>query len=195
MRLGAERNLGRERKLAPVQVALAAPAALSQPRAQAQPGGGGNGAGSGRSRRRRRRRRRRESCGGGSETCGGRSEREPRAPRGAARPREANFHGEEVAGCGGNGAGRLGPGGRRGKPQVQPQRQPGQAGRVVEKVKFQAGVHQALRTPVAANAGEWPGGNPWVSPSLSLSTRDSSPFHGAELASARLQPRNLWSRF
>ena len=59
--------------------------------------------------------------------------------------------------CGRNGAGLLGPRGQRGEPQAQPERQPGQVCRVVEKVKFQAGVHQALGTAVAADAGEWLG--------------------------------------
>lgn len=95
-----------------------------------------------------------------------------------------------MEGCGRNGAGLLGPRGQRGEPQAQPERQPGQVCRVVEKVKFQAGIHQALGTPVAADAGEWPRGEPLVSFSPA---RYSSPFHGAELAS--LEPGNLWSRF
>lgn len=74
---------------------------------------------------------------------------------------------------------------------MQPERQPRQVCRVVEKVKFQAGVHQALGTPVAADAGEWRGESPWISPSLSASARASSPFHGAELASLGAPAREL----
>ena len=89
-------------------------------------------------------------------------------------------------------AGLLGPRGQRGEPQAQPERQPGQVCRVVEKVKFQAGIHQALGTPVAADAGEWLGESPWC---LTPRACDSSPFHGAELASLEAQAGNLWSRF
>lgn len=48
------------------------------------------------------------------------------------------------------------------------------------------------QTPVSG-----PGGNPCLglSPSFALSTRDSSPVHGTELAFEGLQPGNLWSCF
>lgn len=96
-----------------------------------------------------------------------------------------------MEGCGGNGAGLLGPRGQRGEPQAQPERQPGQVCGVVEKVKFQAGVHQAFGAPVAADAGEWPREPLGVSPSLFPSARESSPFHGAELASIGAPAREL----
>lgn len=63
-------------------------------------------------------------------------------------------------------SGAAGPRGQRGEPQAQSERQPGQVCRVVEKVKFQAGIHQALGTPVAADAGEWLGESPWCLPLL-----------------------------
>lgn len=121
-----------------------------------------------------------------------RLEGEARAPRpaspGGARRAQ---HGEEVEGRGGGGAGLLRPRRRRGEPPAQPERQPGQVRGVVEAVKFQAGLHQALGTPVAADAGEWGAEGPGSPPA---SARRSSPIRGAELASLGARAWNLRSR-
>lgn len=87
-----------------------------------------------------------------------------------------------------DGARLLRPRGQRGEPQAQPQRQPGQVCRVVEKVKFQAGVHQALGTALAADTGEWRE----LGASASFRPHGSgSLVRGAELALLALEPGEL----
>lgn len=147
----------RKRKLARAQVALAAPA--------------GGSANRGRKRSLVAAAVTERGARAGARRGKGGADREPRAGWRQSRRRELGarlgpggarrtWHGEEVAGRGGGGAGLLRARRQRGEPQAQPERQPGQVCRVVEKVKFQAGIHEARGTPFAADAGEWPGSAP-----------------------------------